>query len=130
MIEEREKTRLDKWLWAARFFKTRALAQEAVIGGKVHLNGARTQPGRALRVGVTLTIRKALYEYTVEVLVLSSRRGPAPEARLLYAETSESQEKRETIDWARNAMALPVSHGRPGKRDRRLLNKLREKQVT
>jgi len=92
-----ERTRLDKWLWAARFYKTRALAAEAVAGGKVHLNGARTKPARALHPGDALTITQAPYEYGVVVKGLSGRRGPAKEAALLYEETEESRRKREAL---------------------------------
>lgn len=120
-----ERTRLDKWLWAARFFKTRTLANEAVGGGKVHLNGARTRPGHNVKVGDTLSIRKELYTFTILVLGVSSRRGPAKEAIKLYEETHESQEKRDAITLARKSMAQPLTTGRPNKKQRRSLNRLR-----
>src|SRR5574340_295217 len=84
------KVRLDKWLWAARFFKTRSLASQAVDGGKVHCNGERVKPARAVRAGDELRIRQGPYEITVLVRALSERRGPASEAALLYEETPES----------------------------------------
>lgn len=119
-----EKLRLDKWLWAARFFKTRSLATEAVDGGKVHLNGQRVKPAREVRVGDTLAIT-AGESWTVAVKALSDRRGPAPEARLLYAEMPESAIAREQAREAGRLVADPAAerHGRPTKRDRRQLGK-------
>ena len=86
--------RLDKWLWAARFFKTRSIAREAVSGGKVHLNGHRAKPGRTLSLGDELRIQRGEEEYTINVVELSPRRGPATVARGLYEETEESIERR------------------------------------
>ena len=82
--------RIDKWLWAARFFKTRALAREAISGGKVHLNGYRVKPGRALKPGDSLRVQRGEEEYTINVIEISTRRGPATVAQLLYAETEEA----------------------------------------
>ena len=87
--------RLDKWLWAARFFKTRSVAREAVSGGKVHLNGNRAKPGRSLNVGDELRIQRGEEEYIISVVELSVRRGPAILARTLYEESEESRIKRE-----------------------------------
>lgn len=116
------RVRLDKWLWAARFFKTRSLAAEAVSGGKVHVNGERAKPSRALHPGDALVIRRGLDEYTVLVKALSERRGPAREAALLYEETETSRLRREEEAARRRAMAAAAPQpppGRPSKRDRR-----------
>ena len=89
-----ERLRVDKWLWAARFFKTRSLAADAVEGGKVHVNGTRVKPARDVRVGDTLDITREGLTWRVEVLALSDRRGPARVAQTLYRETAESQAAR------------------------------------
>jgi len=120
--------RLDKWLWAARFFKTRQLAVQAINGGKVHLNGQRTKPGREVRIGAKLEIHKDELTWVVEVLGLSARRGPATEAQELYQETAESIERREEILQQRRLQratgAQPAA--RPTKRDRRLIHRFRQ----
>ena len=90
-------TRLDKWLWAARFFKTRSVAREAVSGGKVHLNGNRAKPGRSLNVGDVLKIQRGDEEYTITVVELGVRRGSAVVARTYYEESEESRVKREQL---------------------------------
>lgn len=108
-----EKTRLDKWLWAARFYKTRALAAEAVTGGKVHLNGARTKPAKSLRVGDELTITQPPYERVVIVKGLSARRGPAREAALLYEETEESRQRRAALREQMRLQPAPIPHRGP-----------------
>lgn len=115
------KTRLDKWLWAARFFKTRLQASEAINGGHVHLNGHRVKPSRIVQVGDELQITKAPFSYEVMVLALSVRRGPAKEAQLLYQEHQESIVKRELLSEQRklNAEMFPHAERRPDKRDRR-----------
>jgi len=120
-----EKVRVDKWLWAARFFKTRSLASKAVNGGHVHLNGARIKPSRSVQVGDRLQIKRGVEEFTVDILALSSRRGPAAVARTLYEETEDSQGRRETAREQRRLVKAPASRpeGRPDKRDRR---KIRE----
>ena len=125
--EDSEKLRIDKWLWAARFFKTRALAADAVESGKVLVNDARVKPAKALAVGDRLDIRLGQYQYSVEVLGLSNRRGPASEAQQLYRESEQSRQRRETIS-AQNKL-LPQSHlkGRPTKRDRREIERFNEK---
>jgi ribosome-associated heat shock protein Hsp15 len=117
---------LDKWLWAARFFKTRSLATEAVNGGKVHLNRDRCKPGRTMSVGDVLEIRKGPYLFTVTILALSNRRGPAKEAVLLYEESQESSEKREKVRIGMRAQVLPNPGGRPTKKDRRNFSKVWE----
>jgi ribosome-associated heat shock protein Hsp15 len=118
---------MDRWLWAARFFKTRSLAKTAVEGGKVHVDGQRAKPAKELRLGQTLTIRKGLQEQTVVVEALSEQRGSATIAQTLYKETPESIELRE-ISVSRRRMeraGLTVPSGRPNKKDRRALSQLK-----
>jgi ribosome-associated heat shock protein Hsp15 len=117
--------RLDKWLWAARFFKTRGIAAEAVTGGKVTLNGGRAKPGRAVRPGDELAIRRGHYEWTVIVKGLSRLRGPASQAQQLYEETAESTRQREAAV-AQVKLERPPefdSPGRPSKKDRRAMER-------
>jgi ribosome-associated heat shock protein Hsp15 len=119
--------RLDKWLWAARFFKTRSLATEAVVAGHVHVGGARVKPAREVRVGDVLEIRRAAVTWTVEVRALAERRGPASEAATLYEETKASQETRER-DRLQRRLAVPLGADlgtRPTKQARRRLDALR-----
>ena len=127
MQENGEKIRLDKWLWAARFFKTRSLAIEAVSGGKVHLNGARTKPAREIDIGDKLSIRRGPYEWTVVVRALSLRRGPASVDTVLYDETEESKRNRaEAVSEIRvQEWRPPHTKGRPAKKDRRDLSRFR-----
>ncbi|GMR16689.1 MAG: ribosome-associated heat shock protein Hsp15 [Gammaproteobacteria bacterium] len=119
--EAQIKTRLDKWLWAARFYKTRHLAAEAINGGHVHHNGHRVKPSRVLQIADTLTIHKTPFTFEITVEALSVRRGPAKEAKLLYTELEESIQKRETLAEQRklNAAQFPHAERRPDKRDRR-----------
>jgi ribosome-associated heat shock protein Hsp15 len=121
------RVRLDKWLWAARFFKTRALAAAAVAGGKVELNGERPKRARALQVGDELRVRLGPYEHVVVVRALSARRGPASEAAVLYEETAKSRESRESLAIQLKSLhaAFGPDRGRPTKRDRRELRKLK-----
>ena len=120
------KVRLDKWLWAARFFKTRALAKAAIEGGKVHCKGERCKPSKELRVGEQLVIRAGFDERTVVVRALSDVRRGAPEAQLLYEETAESLTRREQAAALRKAGALGVeTDGRPSKKQRRDLQRFR-----
>ena len=127
MQENAEKIRLDKWLWAARFFKTRSLAIEAVSGGKVHLNGARTKPAREINIGEQLTIRRGPYEWTVVVRALSAKRGLARVAMLLYEETEESKLHRQEAASEMRAQEWrsPHTKGRPSKKDRWDLTRFR-----
>jgi len=120
-VTENQRVRLDKWLWAARFFKTRALATEAVTGGRVHVGGQRAKPSRAVHPGETLRIQRGSNEYVVLVRALSERRGPAKEAALLYEETAESRQQREeqAEQQRLQAMAFPRFEGRPTKQNRR-----------
>ena len=113
--------RLDKWLWAARFFKTRQLAIEAVNAGRIEVNGERAKPAKAVRAGDAMTIRKPPYEFVLEVLGVAEKRGAAPIARALYAETPSSVAAREKLAAELKDMPAPVFKGRPTKRDRRTL---------
>lgn len=117
--------RIDKWLWAARFFKTRSLAADAVECGKVRCNDERVKPARKLQPGDLLAINNGATEWEVEVLALSDVRGSAPQAQLLYAETADSSAKRQHEAEQRRLFREPTStlKGRPTKRDRRLLDK-------
>ena len=122
-----DRVRLDKWLWAARFYKTRGLASEAIAGGKVQVNGDRAKRARPLQVGDEIRVRQGPYEHRVVVRELSDRRGPASEAARLYEETAESRAAREAL-----ALQLKTLHsafvpekGRPTKRDRRELGRLK-----
>lgn len=126
----REGVRLDKWLWAARFYKTRSLAQQAIEKGRVLVGGERVKLARQLRPGDELTLQIGEMRQTVKVLALSDVRGPAPVARTLYAETQESERAREAQLAARRLSPEPahsIEGGRPTKRDRRLLVRLRER---
>ena len=115
------KTRLDKWLWASRFYKTRLLAAEAINGGHVHHNGNRVKPSRVVQLSDTLRIHKTPFTFEIVVEGLSVRRGPAKEAQLLYKELEESIQKREKLAAQRklDAAQLPHTERRPDKRDRR-----------
>jgi ribosome-associated heat shock protein Hsp15 len=116
-----EPTRIDRWLWAARLAKTRAMAAEAVRGGRVHVNGAAVKPGREVRPGDRLEITKGPVRLVVDVRATTTRRGPAREASLLYEETQESRAARERLAAERRLAEAPVANlgGRPSKRDRR-----------
>lgn len=118
--------RLDKWLWAARFFKTRSFAQQAVAAGKVQLNGERTKPAHGLKPGDLVLVRVGDWRWEAKVKALSERRGPAEEARKLYEETEASRAERERRQDLRRWGAEPAAmlKGRPTKRDRRLLERL------
>jgi ribosome-associated heat shock protein Hsp15 len=125
-----ERVRIDKWLWAARFFKTRGAATEAVVGGHVHVNGERVKPARDVKVGDRLEIRRGQQRFTVVVTGLAERRGPAAAAAELYEETPESVAERERRREERR-LAKPVGAdltARPTKRDRRRLDALRRAQ--
>ena len=121
-------TRLDKWLWAARFFKTRSVAREAVSGGKVHLNGNRAKPGRSLNVGDELRIQRSEEEYTITVVELSVRRGPAVIARTFYEESEESRIKREQLAEQRKLehQQHATRERRPNKRQRRRIVRFKQ----
>lgn len=129
-MSEESRVRLDKWLWAARFFKTRSLASQAVAGGKVQVDGLRAKPSREVAVGDFLRIQKDQEEFVIVVRAVSGQRRGAPEAQLLYEETQDSiaarVEARETRRLLRVAGAAPP--GRPGKRDRRLIRRFTKKE--
>jgi ribosome-associated heat shock protein Hsp15 len=123
--------RIDKWIWAARFFKTRALASEAILGGHVHLNHVRVKPSKEVRVGDELELRIGATQWTVVVVALSDKRGPARVAQLLYSETDRSREAREQEALQRKLAPAPIGSDlgtRPTKQDRRRLDALRRSQ--
>jgi ribosome-associated heat shock protein Hsp15 len=124
---DREPVRLDKWLWAARFFKTRALAVEAIEGGRVEVGGERVKRSRSLRVGDVVRIRKPPFEQVLVVRELSVTRGPAAVAAQLYEETAESCQAREALAGQLKALGPPVfrDKGRPSKKQRRDLDRWR-----
>jgi ribosome-associated heat shock protein Hsp15 len=117
--------RIDKWLWAARFYKTRSSAQQAIEGGKVKLNGERTKPAKEVKPGDRLSINIGVHEWAVTVLQVSAQRGPAPVARALYEETEESRVRRaRTIEQRREKFEPAMARkGRPTKRERRELDR-------
>lgn len=119
-----DKVRIDKWLWAARFYKTRSLAKSALKGGKVHIDGQKSKPSRILEVGVMLTLRQGEDSKTIEVIALSEKRQGAPEAQLLYSETEQSVEQREKKSSERSAFygSMPASM-RPNKKQRRQIHR-------
>ena len=123
-----DRIRVDKWLWAARFFKTRSIAKTAIEGGKVHLDGQRVKVSREIVVGETLVIKQGWDEKEVVVLGLSAQRGPATVARELYEETATSIEKREREAQARKAAGGAVARPtqKPGKHHRKALERLRK----
>jgi len=123
-----DRVRLDKWLWAARFYKTRGLAVEAIDGGKVQVAGDRVKRARMIRVGEQLRIRQGPYEHIIVVKALAERRGPAAEAAKLYDETVESREARERLAFQLKTAHAALVHeekGRPTKRNRRQFDRLR-----
>ena len=126
---EDDKVRIDKWLWAARFFKTRTLAAEAIEGGKVEVNGERAKRARALQPGDELRLRMGPYEHVIVVRALSNRRGPASEAALLYEETEASRKARERLaeQLRTTHVAFAYEEGKPTKRDRRELERFRDR---
>jgi ribosome-associated heat shock protein Hsp15 len=120
--------RLDKWLWAARFFKTRQLAIEAINGGKIHVDGQRVKPSRVIRPGSRLEIHKESLSWEIEVLAINKQRRPAAEAALLYAESEASRLRRQELVRERRELGsvAPDSKGRPTKRDRRQIQRFTE----
>lgn len=123
-------TRIDKWLWAARFFKTRALATRACELGRIYSQGQQAKPAREVHVGDLLQIRTESGEFQVEVLVLSQMRGPASVAQTLYRETDASRESRMKLAEERKVMrtVAPAPEGRPSKRDRRKIIQFRSQR--
>jgi len=126
-IKELQSVRLDKWLWAARFFKSRANAVEAVNGGKVHLNGIRVKPSRNIKVGDELNITRDNFKYIVTVIALNDKRRPAKEAQFLYEESEESIKAREQERDLRkmNNASMHQSDKKPNKKERRQMDKWR-----
>ncbi|MGW8287139.1 MAG: RNA-binding S4 domain-containing protein [Desulfobulbales bacterium] len=125
-----DKVRIDKWLWAARFFKTRSMAARAVSGGKVHVNGARIKPARIVQPGDELRIRRGELEFIVIIQDVSGKRRPAREAQLLYEETEDSLRLRENMRELKRLEATDRMYGpmkRPDKRDRRKIRKFTRK---
>ena len=122
-----ESVRLDKWLWAARFFKSRKLATEAINGGKVHLNGVRVKPSRAVKTGDKLDITRESYRYHITVEGLNDKRRPAREAQQLYTETDDSIRNREQERELRklNNASVHQSDHKPNKKERRQMKKWR-----
>jgi ribosome-associated heat shock protein Hsp15 len=130
--QELARVRIDKWLWAARFFKTRSIAAEAVGGGKVHLNGEHIKPAKPVKVGDVLRVRKGMFEWEVTVQKLGQRRGSATLAQELYVESEASKQARaeltERLRLERESAPTPIpkyAKGRPTKRDRRQLDRFK-----
>ena len=121
-----ESMRVDKWLWAARFFKTRSIAKDAIEGGKVHLNGERVKVSKEIRIGMELTIRQGFEQKTVQIKALSAVRGGAPIAQQLYEETEVSIARRELLSSQRKLHNLARPEHRPSKKDRRDINRFKQ----
>jgi ribosome-associated heat shock protein Hsp15 len=120
--------RIDKWLWAGRFYKTRSLAADAITSGKVELNGERTKPAKAVKVADSVRIRSGIFEHVVVVKALSDKRGPASVAQTLYDETAESAAARAKLaERMRYEMPAAMDAGRPSKKDRRDIERLRKR---
>ena len=126
MQHKTDGVRLDKWLWAARFYKTRSLAKEMIDGGKVHYNGQRSKPNKSVEIGARIKLRQGNEEKEVQVLALSEQRRGAPEAQLLYRETEQSVAQREKFAAMRKANAMPHPDRRPNKKERRDLLKFKQ----
>lgn len=132
MKEPLNKVRIDKWLWAARFYKTRSLAKQAVEGGKVHVDGQRVKPSKEVTVGQTLNVRQGVDEKEVLIIALSDQRRGAPEAALLYEESAESIKRREQKAQQRKlANALrPTPEHRPNKKQRRQIHQFKQDHLS
>jgi ribosome-associated heat shock protein Hsp15 len=129
--DDEKRIRLDKWLWSARFFKTRSLAADAVETGKVEVNGERAKRAKQLQVGDSLRIRLGPYHHLVTVRILSERRGPASVAATLYEESAEGRRAREAMQvQVKAAQSVPgYERGRPTKKDRREIEKMRRRET-
>jgi ribosome-associated heat shock protein Hsp15 len=130
MTDPEDRTRVDKWLWAARFYKTRSLAAEAIAGGKVQVNGERVKRAKPLQVGDEVRIRQGAYEHQVVVRELSNHRGPATRAAELYEEKPASRAAREALALQLKSLhhAFVPDRGRPTKKDRREINRLKGRE--
>ena len=128
--DDDHRVRLDKWLWAARFYKTRGLAAEAIDGGKIEVNGDGAKRARLVQPGDTVRVRHGPSEHVVTVRDLSARRGPASEAAKLYEETAESKAARERIALQHKlaAVSFDFETGKPSKKDRRVIDKWRGRE--
>ncbi len=130
MPADLESIRLDKWLWAARFFKTRKLASDAISGGKVHVNNQRTKPGKEIKPGAAISISKGVYRWDITVTSIAGQRRSAKEAVLLYEETSESLAKRQQqiMDERerREFLVIDGQDRKPNKKDRRLIHRFKQ----
>ena len=126
MQTSEDKPRMDKWLWAARFFKTRSLAKDAIEGGKVHCEGQRVKVSKEVNIGLILTIRQGFEDKTVKVTALSEVRRGASEAQALYEETPDSVAKREDHAAQRKAQNLAHPDHRPNKKERRQIHKFQD----
>ena len=126
MTDPDDRVRMDKWLWAARFYKTRSLAKDAVEGGKVHCEGQRVKVSKEVKVGMTFTVRQGFEEKTVRVIALSEVRGPASTAQLLYEETTDSITKRDELAAQRKASNLAYPDHRPNKKERRQIHRFQD----
>lgn len=127
MTETDDRVRLDKWLWAARFYKTRSLAAEAIAGGKVQVNGERVKRAKPMQIGDEVRIRQGPYEHQIVVREISERRGPASDAARMYAEKPESRAAREAMTLQLKSLhaAFVPERGRPTKKDRREIERLK-----
>ncbi|WP_420550212.1 RNA-binding S4 domain-containing protein [Litorivicinus lipolyticus] len=125
-----DSVRLDKWLWAARFFKTRGLARAAIDGGHVHINGHRAKPSKAVEVGMTLSVSKGQSVFDLVVNAVSAQRRGAPEAQLLYTETEDSQAKRkeQALRRAAQSAGIMAPSSRPSKKDRREIHRFQRQE--
>ena len=126
-----ERIRIDKWLWAARFFKTRGVAKQAIEGGKVQVNGQRTKPSKEIEIGAIIRVRQGLDEKTILVKSLSDQRRPFSEAKFMYEETDESFEKRLILSELRKAQStIWKSSSKPNKKERRLIHEFKQRSST
>lgn len=124
---ESVRLRLDKWLWAARFYKTRSVAKQAIEGGKVYCEGSRTKPSKEVEIGMEIRLRQGFDEKTVIIKALSEQRRGAPEAQLLYEETSEStQQRQKQADLSKAQPSHWSTPTKPNKRDRRLIHRFKQ----
>tara|TARA_Y100001960_G_scaffold27871_1_gene24453 strand:- start:420 stop:869 length:450 start_codon:yes stop_codon:yes gene_type:complete len=127
-VFEFERIRIDKWLWAARFFKTRGLAKQAIEGGKVQVDGQRTKPSKEIEIGAMITVKQGFDEKTIIVKSLSDQRRPYSEAKLMFEETDESIEKRLIVSEQRKAQpSIWTSPSKPNKKQRRLIHEFKQR---